>query len=105
MPCPLMAADDHPAEGQGADRHQAAEPGHPPALPGSGDVRTAQDGVAHDPGDGPARCAGAGSPGRAEAGTLSAGLLMTTPFTPPRTYTNVENPIGPMTLRSDKSHK
>ncbi len=105
---PADPADDDPAEGEGGDRHQAAEAGHPAALPGSGHVGAAQDGVAHDPRDGPAGggvAAGASSPGRAEAGTFSAGLLMTTPFTPPRTFTNLENPTGPMTLRSDKSHK
>jgi hypothetical protein len=45
-------ADDDPPEDQGADRHQTAETGKPAALTGLGHIGAAEDGVAHDPGDG-----------------------------------------------------
>ena len=51
---PADPADHYPAQDQGGDRHQAAKPGQPASLTGLGDVRTAEDGVAHDPGDRPA---------------------------------------------------
>ena len=106
MPCPLIAADDDPAEDERGDRHQAAQPGDAAALTGPGDVRAAEDGVAHDPGDGPCR-RWHGLPRRdvREPGTFSAGRLMTDSVHSPVDVSNLENPTGPMTLRSDESHK
>ena len=43
--------DDDPAEHEGADGNQAAQAGQAAALTGPGHVGTAEDGVAHDPGD------------------------------------------------------
>ena len=82
-----MPADDDPAEGECAHGHQAAEPGDAAALPGSGHVGAAEDGVAHDPRDG-AVCDGA----RIVVGACGGGDPIDrpthdqTPFTPPRTF-------------------
>ena len=83
MPCPLIAADDHPAEDERDDGHQAAEAGDPAALSGPGDVGAAEDGVADDPAmTGVAGGAAGAFAGTCRAGTRSAGRLMTTPFIP-----------------------
>src|ERR1700744_3787038 len=78
---PTDVADDDPAERQCADRHQAAKAGHAPALPGSGDVGTAENGVAHDPRDRPAGGddTGGGGGGNFLAGTCGGGNLVGRP--------------------------
>ena len=104
MPWPADPADDDPAEDERADRHQTAQAGDAAALTGPSHVGAAEDGVAHDPEMRRDR-RGWRRPGRAGAGTFSAGRLMTDSVHSPVDVSNVENPTGPMTLRSDKSHK
>ena len=115
MPCPLTRADDDPARAPARRRPPAGAGGRCGGAPGPGPRRrcrrmesptipdTRMGSRAPVPVLAPASGAGWRLDGR--PGTISAGRLMTGLRSSPVDVSNLENPTGPMTLRSDKSHK